>query len=404
MKLKAYKFVYYCSYSGLFILFLSLIDHCASQKTKKSSVTNNTRKKPPLPQPYSGSLFGRINSMEIADDFLTVESNPIKSSSFSEERSLEASQVTGRPKATSLDNSPPTLKTLAAIVSDRSRNDQKKINQEHFQTPPLSIKNHNTIDGHEDTVKHDISSRCDSATVSCSEPKVVTTEEMEKQKSGSKDEDKESDVYVVMAATNSVKESISTPLLSEDNMYVTMSPLLPRQHSLRVEDHTYYNFHEPSNASLPNFKTIELLEEDEEYGDTRSSFGITKVFLSQDNYDDNGSLYEPVDYSRPIPPPRRKKLLKLQQCSPLSSPGSSPILRYHTMSQSKSTTLSPPPSSSTKNPSNYSPFLILRKHRTVSTPDGRKEERRKRPEGMVFSDAVADGLLLRDTTAPQESR
>ena len=341
--------------------------------------------------------------MEITDDFLTVDSKPIKSSSFSEGRSLELSQVTGRPKAASLHSSPPTLKTLAAIVSDSSRNDQKKINQDHFQMTPLSVKKHNTIDGHEDTVKHDIS-RCDSGTFSCSEPKLVVTAEMDKQKPGSKDENKESDVYVVMAATKSVKESISTPLLSEDNMYVTMSSLPPKQQFLRVEDHTYYNFHESNNnASLPNFKTIELLEEDEEHDDTRSSFVITKAFLSQDNYDDS-RLYEPVDYSRPIPPPRRKKLLKLQQASPLSSPGSSPILRYHTMSQNKSTTLSPPPSSSTKNPSNYSPFLILRKHRTVSTPDGRKGERRRRPEGIVFSDAVADGLLLKNTTTLQESR
>ena len=401
MKLKAYKFVYYYNYNGLFILFLSSIDSCTSQNTKKSPSINNTRK-PPIPQPYSGSLFGRINSMEIADDFLTVDSKPMKSSSFSEERSLEVSEVTIRPKSTSLDSSPPTLKTLAAVVSDRSRNDQKKINQEHFQPTPLSFKKHNTIDGHEDTVKHDISS-CDSATVSCSEAEVVVTPEMEKQKSGPKDEDKESDIYVVMAATKSVKESISTPLLSEDNMYVTMSPLPPRQQYLKIEDHTYYNFHESSNASLPNFKTIELLEEDEEHDDTRSSFGVTKAFLSQDNYDDT-RVYEPVDYSRPIPPPRRKKLLKLQQASPLSSPGSSPILRYHKMSQSKSSTLSPPPSSSTKNPSDYSPFLILRKHRTVSTPDGIKGERRKRPEGIVFSDAVADGILLKNTTALQESR
>lgn len=173
-----------------------------------------------------------------------------------------------------------------------------------------------------------------------------------------------SSVRLALASTSStsdqIKQAISSPLLVEDNMYVTMTRKdLKQSYYSAGEQAQYYNLRDfAKNSSLPNLSSANKETEGK-----------------KNNYE----IYEEIDLSRPVPPPRRKKLLKLQSLAAESNPSSSP--RHHTVS---STT----PSSNllTRN------VAGLRETRAISLSP---KQRRERPQGMVFSEV--DELNLEKT-------
>lgn len=211
----------------------------------------------------------------------------------------------------------------------------------------------------------------------------------------------EGDIYVFMAATDSIRQSTSSPLLSEDNVYVRMSPV-PRQRKLTntlptqqdysnihksqdaLPTHDYYNLHSSVGSSMPDLTRHQSTENDEDIDLLQST--------PQEKEERHSDVYEQVDYTRPIPPPRRKKLLKTQtsfQSSSEEAP-SRLIIRHHSLIPTTS-----------DSPLLYNQHNFSRVRTSTSPITVRKSPKRvtrKRPVGMVFNEiTITEVLSDKDT-------
>lgn len=365
--------------------------------------TSSIKEKPEKPAPYSGTLIKRSLDMSDGDVKSPISfRDRSKSSSYLEDRITSQFIITNNNRASS--------------VSRYSAQSIQSVQSVQSLTPSMSSTSSSVFNGHErlpempgstaiqkvresgpetqETVCLQREKNISSNSLLPSESAVplpinkqgkATAKQEEEKKEGKKtamDGSTESELYVFMAATDSIRESISSPHLLEDNMYVTMTPVSHRR-PMRKEPtvHEYYNIlhNDRIGHSLPDLvikqPSIELSEDDEK---------LEKTPQPPPPTNNPSGLYEEVDYTRPVPPPRRKKLMKLQsQTMKVSEHSPSPARL--------SVSIIPPKEESPQtNRYTYSPDLrnsFIRK-RTSTMPHKSSPNRQRRPIGMVFNDIV----------------
>ena len=385
-------------------VYVSLVD----TTRQRSSPNASQRGKPDKPPPYSGTLIKR--SLDMSD----TEGPPIsyrdrsKSSSHLEDRVTNQLILTknrqssaSRLSAQSLNYTCRSVSPSAiSIGSDTSSvttppNDHERLTdmpteatlhvQDRECGPETQEANslHSQGAGKSERIKSDATSL-----TSEQETHTKSVPEHKEEKKDAMSSYTESDLYVFMAATDSIRESISSPHLLEDNMYVTMTPVSHRR-PLKKEPsvHEYYNISlgnggDRMRSSLPDLVVKQPSIEDD---GKRPEERPTSPGPPNDNKE-KSDVYEEVDYDRPVPPPRRKKLMKLQsQLVRSSQPPPSPAGLQATPNSNRYTYTSD------------TQYTFLRK-RTSTSPGINSPNRQRRPVGMVFNDIVIPEILEKGTT------
>ena len=364
---------------------------------------SSTREKPEKPAPYSGTLIKR--SLDMTDDDIKSSisyRDRSKSSSYLEDRITSQFIITNNNRASSASRySAQSLNSVHSVqsLSPSMCSTASSVFNGHERLPempasPTTPKVRESGPETQETVclqreknipSDSLLSSQSNAPLPTNKQVKATAKQEEKKKEGKKtamDSSTESELYVFMAATDSIRESISSPHLLEDNMYVTMTPVshrrpLKKEHTV----HEYYNIchNDRIGNSLPDLAvkqpSIELSEDDERLEATPST---NKSSLGP------GGVYEEVDYTRPIPPPRRKKLMKLQsQTIKVSEHSPSPARLSVSIIQPKEEASQP--NRYTYNPDSRNSFI---RKRTSTMPHKNSPNRQRRPIGMVFNDIV----------------
>ena len=340
----------------------------------KQQLQQNQPKPPP---PYSGKLFTQI-SVELSDE--SRSNSPVlshirarsKSSGHAERHSVDTSILT-RSNRTSSQSSVSVQSVI--VVAERNSTIKQQSNEEvdnvvYSQTTPSKevTERQTVLSSQQETVERQHSN---SSTATSKEDTYQRTSKTVGM-SVSDDDDEYVQMSSAVRLSLASSQAVSSPLLTEDNMYVTMtSPAgIVRKHEEAspppgFNERTYYNvcnYNKNKNSSMPDLLNSNPSQE------TPNTI----------------SIYEEIDFSRPVPPPRRKKLLKLQAMSAEASGNSSGQIRHHTLS---SATTNSNPTNNIFSVRSYS----LRKERTTTVSPRRKE----RPHGMVFSEL--DEITLQET-------
>ncbi|XP_019850076.1 PREDICTED: uncharacterized protein LOC109580923 [Amphimedon queenslandica] len=400
-------------------VYQEITDMKVDARMKKSppTSTSSIREKPEKPAPYSGTLIKRSLDMSDGD---------IKSPVSYRDRSKSSSHLEDRITSQII-----ITNNRASSVSRYSAQSLHSVQSVQSLSPSMSSTSSSVFNGHErlpempgstaiqkvrESGPETQETACLQREKNISSNSLLSSEsaaplpinkqvkatakqkEEEEKKEGKKtamDGSTESELYVFMAATDSIRESISSPHLLEDNMYVTMTPVSHRR-PMRKESkvHEYYNVlhNDRIGHSLPDLvvkqTSIELSEDDEKLEKTPAPPTNNPL-----------GLYEEVDYTRPVPPPRRKKLMKLQSQTMKVS--------EHSPSPARLSVAIIPPKEESPQPNRYtyssdSRNSFIRK-RTSTMPHKNSPNRQRRPIGMVFNDIVISEDLEKEISVSPQS-